>query len=103
MPFNVGVAATNKEGITKGWGFGPWRVMDGIWDTTQGDGRDCEGPRRDCVSGFTSKKRCGKESQSFSHCGLFDHPDLQSLNDCRFFFFCFTVIILNFWGHVIHR
>jgi hypothetical protein len=27
-----------------------------------------------------------KEPQSFVHCGSFDHPDLQSLNDYKFFF-----------------
>ena len=27
-----------------------------------------------------------KEPQSFSHCGSFDHPDLQSLNECIFVF-----------------
>ena len=37
----------------------------------------------------TSKKVCKKEPQSFSHCGSFDHPDLQSLNDYKkIFSFC---------------
>jgi hypothetical protein len=33
------------------------------------------------------RKLCEKESQSFSHCGFFDHPNLQSLNDYIFFIF----------------
>ena len=40
-----------------------------------------------CQKGFhrcsTSKKHGKKEPQSFSHCGSFDHPDLQSVNDCK--------------------
>ena len=45
------------------------------------------------------------EPQLFSHCDSFDHPDMQSLNDCIFVFFGFTTAILNFWGggHVIHH
>jgi len=35
----------------------------------------------------TSRKHGKKEPQSFSHCGSFDHPDMQSLNDCIFFWF----------------
>jgi hypothetical protein len=31
---------------------------------------------------ITSRKHGHKEPQSFSHCGSFDHPDLQSLNNC---------------------
>jgi len=30
--------------------------------------------------------RCEKEPQSFFHCGSFDHPDLQLLNDYIFVF-----------------
>jgi len=40
----------------------------------------------------TSKKRCKKEPQSFSHCGSFDHLDLQKLNDCSFFFFVLRLL-----------
>jgi len=32
----------------------------------------------------TSRKYGKKEPQSFLHGGFFDHPDLQSLNNCRF-------------------
>jgi hypothetical protein len=46
----------------------------------------------------TSRKHGKKEPQSFSHCGSFDHPDLQSLNDCIFVFVGFTTVILKFWG-----
>ena len=35
----------------------------------------------------TSRKHGKKEPQSFSHCGSFDHPDVQSLNDHRLLFF----------------
>ena len=35
---------------------------------------------------LTSREHCKRELQSFSHCGSFDHPDLQSLNDCIFVF-----------------
>ena len=31
-----------------------------------------------------------KEPKLFDHCGSFDHLDLQSLNDYKFLFFCFT-------------
>jgi hypothetical protein len=37
--------------------------------------------------GCTSRKHGKKERQTFVHCGSFDHLDLQSLNDCKFFFF----------------
>jgi hypothetical protein len=50
----------------------------------------------------TSRKHCEKEPQSFSHCGSFDHPDLQLLNEC-IFLFSFAVANSNFLGHVIHR
>jgi len=50
----------------------------------------------------TSRKYCGKKSQSFSHCGLFDHPDLQLLNDCRFYFFCLPTTILGILGLLIY-
>ena len=32
---------------------------------------------------FTSRKHGQKEPQSVSHCGSFDHRNLQSLNDCK--------------------
>jgi hypothetical protein len=51
----------------------------------------------------TSRKHGKKELQSFVHCGSFDHPDLQSLNDCTFIFGGFMIAILKFWGHVIHH
>jgi hypothetical protein len=38
----------------------------------------------------------------FVHCGSFDHPDLHSLIDYKFFFFCFTIAILKFPVHVMH-
>jgi hypothetical protein len=39
----------------------------------------------------TSRKHCKKESQTFVHCGSFDHPDLHSLNNYKFFvLFCFN-------------
>jgi hypothetical protein len=47
---------------------------------------------------FTSRKHGKKEPRSFVHCGSFDHPDLQSLNDYIFFFFSFRIEILKFWG-----
>jgi hypothetical protein len=34
----------------------------------------------------TSRKHSIKEPQLFSHRGSFDHPDLQSLNECRLVF-----------------
>jgi hypothetical protein len=48
----------------------------------------------------TSRKRCKKEPQLFFHCDSFDHPDLQSLNNCIFFFFLlsFTTLIISFLG-----
>ena len=42
---------------------------------------------------ITSTKHGKKEPQSFSHCGSFDHPDLQSVNDCKFVFFGFMSAI----------
>jgi hypothetical protein len=39
-----------------------------------------------------------KYPQSFVHCGSFDHPDLQSLNDCRFLFFVLRLQFYNFGG-----
>ena len=50
----------------------------------------------------TSRKYGKKEPQSFSHCGSFDHLDLQSLNNCIFVFLGFMTAILKFWGHIIH-
>jgi hypothetical protein len=37
--------------------------------------------------GYTSRKHGKKEPQSFVHCGSFNHPNLQLLNDRRCFFF----------------
>jgi hypothetical protein len=34
--------------------------------------------------GLTSRKHDRKEPQLFSHCGSFDHHDMQSLDDCKF-------------------
>jgi hypothetical protein len=42
--------------------------------------------KRKEVAAITSRKCCEKKPQSFSHCGSFDHPDLQSLNNCKLFF-----------------
>ena len=41
-----------------------------------------------------------KDPQSVSHCGFFDHPDLQSLHNYSFFFFllqlwCYTFRACN--------
>ena len=46
----------------------------------------------------TSRKHGKKEPQPFSHCGSFDHHDLQSLNNCIFVFFGFMSAILKLWG-----
>ncbi len=35
----------------------------------------------------TSRKHGGKETQSFSHCGSFEHLGMQSLNDYKILFF----------------
>ena len=51
----------------------------------------------------TSRKPCQKESQSLSHCGSFDHPDLQSLNDYNFFCFVLRLQFSVFGGCVIYR
>jgi hypothetical protein len=54
------------------------------------------------VVGLTSKKLCEKESQSFSHCGSFDDPDLQLLNDYTFlFFFVLRLQFFRISGHEI--
>jgi hypothetical protein len=34
---------------------------------------------------------------------FFDHPNLQSPHDYKFFFFCFTSKILGIWGLVVYR
>jgi hypothetical protein len=52
---------------------------------------------------FTSRKHGKKEPHSFVHCGSLDHPDLQSLNDCRFFFFCLPTEFLGIRGLLIYR
>jgi hypothetical protein len=51
----------------------------------------------------TSRKHGKKESQSFVHCSSFDHLDLQSLNDCKFFFFGLPTEFLGIWGLLIYR
>jgi hypothetical protein len=51
----------------------------------------------------TSRKHGKKELQSFVHCGSFDHPDLQSLNDCRFSFFGLPTEFLGIWGLLIYH
>jgi hypothetical protein len=63
--------------------------------------RTCPHPPCICTS-HTSRKQCEKEPRSFSHCGSFDHPDMQSLNDCKFFIFVLRMKLLKFGGHVIH-
>jgi hypothetical protein len=45
----------------------------------------------------------GKNSQSFSHCGSFDHLDLQSRNDYTFDFFGLPTEKLGRWDLVIYR
>jgi len=52
---------------------------------------------------FSVVENMVKKPQLFSHCGSFDHPDLQLLNNCGFVIFGFTTAILKLWGHVIHR
>ena len=54
------------------------------------------------MGAYTSRKHGKNEPHSFVHCGSFDHHDLQSLNDYKFFF-CLTTAILKFWGHVTHH
>ena len=51
-----------------------------------------------CMRGTTSRKRCEKEPQSFSHCGSFDHHELQFTKRLKVFLFCFTTLILNLLG-----
>ena len=50
----------------------------------------------------TSRKHDKKESQSFVHCGSFDHPDLHSLNDSNFVFGLQTEV-LGIWEILIYR
>jgi hypothetical protein len=52
---------------------------------------------------YTSRKHCEKESQSFFHCGFFDHPDVQLLNDYKFVFFGLPAKILGILGLLIYR
>ena len=47
-------------------------------------------------------KICGKEPQSLSHCDSFDHPDLQSFTNRKFFFDLQTEV-LGIWGLVIYH
>jgi hypothetical protein len=50
-------------------------------------------------NGITLVEKIAKRNRSrFPVAVLFDHPDLQSLNDCKFFFLCFTTVILKVWG-----
>ena len=44
----------------------------------------------------TSRKHGKKEPHTFSYCGSFDHPDLQSINEC---IFVFLVLRLQFWNY----
>jgi hypothetical protein len=46
----------------------------------------------------TSTKHGKKEPQSFVHCGSFDHPDMQSLNDYKIFSFLFYDCNLKILG-----
>jgi hypothetical protein len=39
-----------------------------------------------------------KRATNFSHCSSFDHPDVSSLDDYIFFFFCFATMIFNRFG-----
>ena len=82
------VARTNKCGraITVHWFLGNKRL--GI---QQG------------VTSCTSRKHGKKEPQLFSHCDSFDHPDQQSVNDCKFVFFGLKTEILRIWGLLIYR
>jgi hypothetical protein len=52
-------------------------------------------------SGTTSRKHGNKEPQLFFHCGSFDHPDLQSLNEC-IYFFDLSSEFLRIWGLLIY-
>ena len=40
---------------------------------------------------YPNRKLCGKEPQSFSHCGSFDHLAMLSLNDCIFIFLVYQL------------
>jgi hypothetical protein len=69
---------------------------------TNENNRICNQKNVEMVAEFgwqsTSRKHGKKEPQSFSHCGSFDHPNLQSLNDCRFSFLIYQLKFQNFWG-----
>ena len=51
---------------------------------------------------ITSTEHGEKEPQSFVHCGSFDQPALQSLNDCKLCFFDISTENLGIWGFVIY-
>ena len=53
-----------------------------------------------CNPHSTSRKLCKKELHSFSHCGPFDHPHLQLLNEYKLFFFHFCNCNFNFFWSV---
>jgi hypothetical protein len=44
---------------------------------------------------FNSRNLCKKEPQLLSHCDSFDQPDLQSLNNYKFFFFVLRLQFLK--------
>ena len=49
------------------------------------------------------QKTMPKKSAAEIGCGSFDQPNLQSLNNYIFFFFCFATIIFNILGRVINH
>ena len=46
----------------------------------------------------TSRKHGKKELRLFFHCGSFDHPHMQSLNDCKFVFLVFMTVVFQIPG-----
>jgi hypothetical protein len=50
----------------------------------------------------TSRKHGKTEPQLFSHCGSFDHPDLQSINEMQICFFGLPTEILRIWELLIY-
>jgi hypothetical protein len=93
-----GVADVEDEIIPpcKGYSWEQWVDLDVVLLNS------CAVPVADDVCS-TSRKHGKKESQSFVYCGSFDHPDLQSLNDCKFFFFGLPTEFLGIWGLLIYR
>ena len=73
FPLGLGVA---MRGTTGGGGGG------GTPKTKSGSNAQPNGVKLSLVENIAKK-----ELQSFSRdCGSFDHPDLQSINDCKFLF-----------------